>query len=257
MRNLIGVVLVSLGIILSGFGVNVHAQTPVQVIIERHSDYESPNYLTDYPCAINDKGRVLVPIRLIADYLGFNIEWDGTRKTIKIFDNTTNIKLTVDSNIAYLNGNPIVLDTNAKIINNSTYVPLRFVGESFGYYVNYSELIHEIPTAYIVPFRQITDKEIQDTNMNDFYRVKDNFALIDYFVLKPDRTIPPGIKLGDSIDDILLTCGKPFTPEATFAYPSNYSGELKYTGPFIPHSGVGIFYILEFSNGVLTELKIY
>ncbi|NLB87689.1 MAG: hypothetical protein GX790_00435 [Syntrophomonadaceae bacterium] len=257
MRKLIGVVLVSLGIILSVFGVNVHAQTPVQVIIEKHNDNEGANYLTDYPCAINDNGRVLVPIRLIANYLGFNIEWDAATKTIKISDNTTNIKLTVDSNIAYLNGTPVVLDTKAKIINNLTHVPLRFVGESFGYYVNYSELIHEIPTAYIVPFRQITDKEILDTNINDFYKVKDNITLLDYLVLKPDRTIHPGIKLGDSIEDILLKCGQPFTSKTILDYPSNYSGEIKYIGPFVPRSGVGVFYFLEFNNGVLTELKIY
>jgi len=256
MRKLIGVVLICLGIILS-VGADVYAQTPVQVIIEGHYDHEGPDYLTDYPCAINDNGRVLVPIRLIADYLGYNIEWDGAARTIAISDNTTTIKLTIDSNIAYLNGNPVVLDTNAKIINNITYVPLRFVGESFGYYVNYSKFIHEIPTAYIVPFRQITDKEILDTDINDFYRAKDKIMLVDYLVLKPGRAIPPGIKLGDSVEEILLKCGKPFTPEATLDYPSNYTGELRYLGPFVPRSGVGVFYILEFNNGVLTELKVY
>lgn len=254
MRKLTGIILVSLIITLSLSGVRVYAQTPVNVIIQGHFE-ENADYLTDYPCAVNDNGRVLVPIRLIADYLGFNIEWDASTRTITISDNTTNIKLTVDSNIAYLNGNPVILDTNAKVINNSTYVPLRFVGESFGYYVNYSEYITDLPTAYIVPFRQITDKEMLETNVEDFYKIE-NFAR-DYLVLKPDRVIPPGIKLGDSIEDILSKCGKPFSPRPTLAYPSDYTGEIRYLGPFMPYSDVGVFYILKFNDGILTELIIY
>ena len=76
--------------------------------------------------------RTLLPARAMVETLGGQIYWDAaTRQVTKIHENTT-VVLTIDSNIALVNGVAATLDVPAKIINDRTFLPLRFVGESLG-----------------------------------------------------------------------------------------------------------------------------
>ena len=77
-----------------------------------------------------ENSRTLVPLRAIFETLGAEVKWDGATKTVTAQKNGTEIKLVIDG-AAYKNGELMELDTPAKIINNRTVVPLRFVAESF------------------------------------------------------------------------------------------------------------------------------
>ncbi|MDP4179878.1 MAG: choice-of-anchor A family protein [Bacillota bacterium] len=81
---------------------------------------------------VSTNGRTLVPLTAIAESLGAKVDWEASTKKITITSDNTIIELTLNSNIAYVNGEKQVLDAPAKSINGRVLVPLRFVGESFG-----------------------------------------------------------------------------------------------------------------------------
>ena len=61
--------------------------------------------------------------------------------SIKVEKNyNTKIELTIDSKDAYINNTLIKLDEAPTIINNRTFVPLRFISETFGYDVEWDNI---------------------------------------------------------------------------------------------------------------------
>lgn len=90
--------------------------------------------ILDVPATLIN-GRTLVPLRFIAESLGSDVYYDGTTK--KIYIDGDKIVLTVGSVNAYVDGQLIVLDVPAQVVNGRTLVPIRFVGESLGCEVTY------------------------------------------------------------------------------------------------------------------------
>src|SRR4051812_13920081 len=82
------------------------------------------------PVQVN--GRVLVPLRGIFEGIGASVKWvPQTRTVLALFDENE-VQLQIGSKAATVNQQVVNLDVPAQIINGSTMVPLRFVGESMG-----------------------------------------------------------------------------------------------------------------------------
>lgn len=79
-----------------------------------------------------ENGRTLVPFRAIFEAFGAEVGWDGSTKTVTGITDECELRLTVDKADAMVNGIGMKLDIPAKIKNNRTYVPLRFVAQSMG-----------------------------------------------------------------------------------------------------------------------------
>lgn len=86
--------------------------------------------LFDVP-PIQIEGRTLVPLRAIFEGLGAFVEYNNSTRTIIANKGSTKIQLTLDSPVAYVNGQTVYLEVPARAIRGSTMVPLRFVGEAF------------------------------------------------------------------------------------------------------------------------------
>ncbi|GMK42826.1 hypothetical protein PCCS19_58860 [Paenibacillus sp. CCS19] len=87
----------------------------------------------------------LVPVRVVAEGLGYEVGWKQSDKRIDIQDASNLITLIVDSRSASVNGSTVQLDAAAMIINKVTMVPIRFVAESLGlqvYYDNPTKAVH-------------------------------------------------------------------------------------------------------------------
>lgn len=84
------------------------------------------------------KERALVPIRLIAEELGAAVDWDQRNRSVTISKSQQEVRLSIDSNVALVNGGESNLDYPAIIYNDITYVPLRFVAENLDATVSYS-----------------------------------------------------------------------------------------------------------------------
>ena len=84
---------------------------------------------------IVDNGRTLVPIRSIIEECGGTVSWNGDTQTVTLNYKNNEIKLIINSTIAYLNGEANTLDVAPKIINGRTLLPIRFIAESFKFEV--------------------------------------------------------------------------------------------------------------------------
>ncbi|TJX15439.1 copper amine oxidase N-terminal domain-containing protein [Tissierella creatinini] len=79
----------------------------------------------------NDSGMILVPIRFVAEELGYLVEYVEETSTIKISKEDKNVELTVSSKIALVDGRDIPLDGRSFINNDRTFVPLSFIAKAF------------------------------------------------------------------------------------------------------------------------------
>lgn len=77
-------------------------------------------------------GRVLVPLRGVFEQMGATVLWDAPNKQVLANRGSTNIKLTIGSTQAEVDGKMVALDSPAMLRNGATLVPLRFLSESLG-----------------------------------------------------------------------------------------------------------------------------
>ncbi|MBE3585168.1 copper amine oxidase N-terminal domain-containing protein [Desulfofundulus thermocisternus] len=82
-----------------------------------------------------EKGRVLVPLRALAEALGATVEYKDNAIVIKQGDNT--VTLVIGNKKALVDGKPVMLEVPAKVVGGRTLVPLRFIGEGLKAKVNY------------------------------------------------------------------------------------------------------------------------
>ena len=77
-------------------------------------------------------GYTLVPARYVVENLNAEILWDQESKQVTIYDERTDteIVLSIDSEIAYVNGREVKLETKTEMKDGTTFVPLRFIVES-------------------------------------------------------------------------------------------------------------------------------
>jgi len=89
-----------------------------------------------------ENGRTLVPFRYIAEAIGAYVEFIAPDKVcyrLRVDENTVDeVWLTIGSTVASVNGVEQTLEVAPKIVDGRTVVPLRFVGEAFGFYVDYN-----------------------------------------------------------------------------------------------------------------------
>lgn len=89
------------------------------------------------PMIKND--RVLVPARLVFEKLGAEVSWLGYTNEVIIKSDGKEIKLTIASRNALVNGEYKTLDCEAELVSNRTMIPIRFVAESLGADVAWDE----------------------------------------------------------------------------------------------------------------------
>jgi len=89
-------------------------------------------------------GRTMVPIRYLAEAIGFDVDWDFSdpnNQLVLIYKPNNHqvpyILFVIGQPIAMYNGQLIALDVAPEILNDRTMVPLRFVVETMGYTVNW------------------------------------------------------------------------------------------------------------------------
>ena len=88
------------------------------------------------PIIRND--RTMLPARFVAENLGATVEWDDDARVVTVKNEEVEIKITIDSNIATVNGVEEILDSPAFIENDRTYTPVRFIVEKLGKPVEWS-----------------------------------------------------------------------------------------------------------------------
>lgn len=84
-------------------------------------------------------GYTLVPAREVFEGVGADVEWKKELEQVYIKYNDNLVVIPIDSSKAYLNGKSTSMQTKAKIINNKTMIPLRFVTTALGFNIEWNK----------------------------------------------------------------------------------------------------------------------
>ena len=97
------------------------------------------NYIkTDTKPYLED-GTTYVPVRAIADSLDSDsVTWNADTKNVLIKKDDITISIIIGKKTAFVNNKEVTVPGGAFIKNDRTYVPLRFVSESFGAKVGFN-----------------------------------------------------------------------------------------------------------------------
>lgn len=98
--------------------------------------YDNKILAFEQPPVIQDD-RTLIPIRFLFEQMGATVDWDSETRTAAISQNDRTITFSIDNTIATVNGQPAQMDVPARLINEKTMVPLRFLSENLGYTVDW------------------------------------------------------------------------------------------------------------------------
>ncbi|GIO70430.1 copper amine oxidase N-terminal domain-containing protein [Paenibacillus sp. JTLBN-2024] len=201
---------------------------------------------------IVQSGVTLVQFKPVFNDLGIGIGWNQKKQQVTGTKDGTSIILNVGSKTAYVNGTPVELQVAPKIIKGSVFVPLRFVSEATGAYVNLSGNVIQIMSkdsfsqSSITPSRPITptnpsiQPKTSTINELDKY-LNDNFSVYYFHGLELDLSFTSNIgkdgqyslliDMNDS-DDVL---------ELLDMLSDDYSLISELTGKFAPvvHSKYG------------------
>lgn len=115
---------------------NSAAFTSDDWILTTNITYNGNKIDSDVPPYVKE-GRTLAPIRAILETLGMTVSWDGATQTATAVKADITISVTINSNIAIVNGVQKTLDVPAEITNGRTFVPVRFFGEALGMTVDW------------------------------------------------------------------------------------------------------------------------
>jgi N-acetylmuramoyl-L-alanine amidase len=82
-------------------------------------------------------GRILVPVRYLANALGARTDWDADTRTVAVSTSVYNIQIVIGSTALTVNGQAQAMDQAPVIKDGRTYLPARYVAEALGYDVSW------------------------------------------------------------------------------------------------------------------------
>lgn len=77
-------------------------------------------------------GRTMLPLRFIAEALGFKVDWIKETKTVILKDNETVVEIPVDTNQIKVNGIAYESDVKPEIKNDRTMLPIANIARALG-----------------------------------------------------------------------------------------------------------------------------
>ncbi len=128
-------------IMLMAFTTTSFAQLPLRVVVNGNR--------VNFPDAepfIDDNGRTQVPVRFVSEALGAEVGWEGSTKTVTISQGDKEIKIVIGKKDYTINGEKNLMDTEALLKEDRTFVPVRFVSEGLGAWVDWDPAVR---TVYI------------------------------------------------------------------------------------------------------------
>ena len=136
---------------------------------------------------------VMVPLRGVFERMGATVDWYASDQTIVAHKGSTRVELKIDDNQAMVNGKTITTAKAPIIYRGSTLVPIRFISETLGAFVDWDA------TANLVSISTVTT--YANSNPSDApFRT----------VLQPRGTVLP-VRLNDSLNSADNQVGDRFT----------------------------------------------
>ncbi|WP_445323743.1 copper amine oxidase N-terminal domain-containing protein [Paenibacillus sp. FSL R5-0407] len=129
------------------FASSVYAAEPVKILMKNQTDGATTAISSDVsPETVNS--RTMVPLRVISENLGATVKWSDSK--IILTNSNVEVILHQNSNKAVKNGKAVLLDAKPYLKNNRVMVPLRFIAETFGCKVSYSNFAVTVETKPLI-----------------------------------------------------------------------------------------------------------
>ena len=116
---------------LAAAGATVASAAPISVVVNG-----SPVSFSGTP-PVEQQGSVLVPLRGVFEAMGASVDYNAATRTINATKGSSYVVLPLGSTVATVNGVTRNLSQPAAAVNGTTLVPLRFVAEALGGYVEW------------------------------------------------------------------------------------------------------------------------
>ncbi len=186
-------------------------------------DYTQVNLLvegqaveTDQPAVIVDS-RTMVPVRVIAETLGCEVDWDAATKTVTFTQGSIVATMVVGEKTLNVTNNGVTtameIDTPAVIINNRTMVPVRFLTELFGFNVDWDAVTKtvnvtagetaadDIASGSAVSTEITAEETTETSNTAEAAETEEDTALLETFVESMDKAIEILLEKEDEFTD--------------------------------------------------------
>ena len=95
--------------------------------------------------------RAMLPIKYVADAIGAKVNYDPQSRVATFTKDATVAALYLDSNILYVNGTPVTMDTKPVISNGRAMVPVIYVAQAFGFQYG-TDLVYDAATRSVTIF---------------------------------------------------------------------------------------------------------
>ncbi|GFN31422.1 stalk domain-containing protein [Paenibacillus xylaniclasticus] len=112
---------------------------------------------------ISKNGSIFVPMRLIFESLQAEVTYKSSEKKVIGVKGGTTIELQIGKTTAYKNNQPITLSAPPFMMNNSVYVPIRFIGESLGAEVSWNSSTRTV----VIDDPKLVDEQLELPIKND------------------------------------------------------------------------------------------
>ncbi|NLN65319.1 MAG: DUF5050 domain-containing protein [Clostridiaceae bacterium] len=137
------------------------------------------------PIFIN--GRTMVPIRMVFESLGADVEWNNDTKTASISKGGKNVLVQLDNRIAQVDGKAVQMDVPATGIDGRILVPVRFISENLDLKVDW---VNSTKTVFINELAEgnITGNQSRgrfaSDNVWNYYILQNNTLIREHIATK-------------------------------------------------------------------------
>lgn len=114
-------------------------------------------------------GTTMVPLRVISEAFGAEVNWDSASKGITIKYDNSEMKMYVNNTEAIVNGASEQLPSAPVVVNGTTMVPLRFISEKLGAEVSFDA---QTKSVVVKKSAQKADTASTDIDVNELLQVK-------------------------------------------------------------------------------------
>ena len=153
--------------LVSALAMTAFAASPTSANVTVKVDGKVVEFPDQEPTIVND--RTLVPVRFIAESLGYDVEWNPDDNSA-VIDNGK-IIMYIGTNQAKINGQNVTLDVASTLINDRTMVPLRVIAETLNCTVDWFGTNHMI---------LVNKRQEDDTEMSVFERYRQSGLFWEY-----------------------------------------------------------------------------
>jgi hypothetical protein len=138
-------------------------------------------YTSPAPPFIDERNRLMIPLRTVSDLLGAKVAYDPKTKTAVVSFGTDTLQLAVGSATAHVNGQALEMDTVPVMIRQSMFIPAKVLMEAF-HIAGEWDRAHRILTLkddrfFNVAIEHFKDLELKDASVSDRVFVPRSFEL--------------------------------------------------------------------------------